>query len=156
MDIVEPETRSRMMAAIKGRNTKPEMLVRRALHAAGFRYRLHDKRLPGKPDIVLPKWRAVVLIHGCFWHRHPGCRFATTPASNPEFWQRKFDDNVDRDRRNELQLSSLGWRVAVVWECQIKSGRAPTIVSMLADWLQSPWPMHFEFFSDEFRSSPAG
>jgi DNA mismatch endonuclease (patch repair protein) len=156
MDIVEPEIRSRMMAAIKGRDTKPEMVVRKALHAAGFRYRLHDKRLPGKPDIVLPKWRAVVLIHGCYWHRHPGCRYATTPASNPEFWQRKFDHNVDRDRRDELRLEKLGWRVAVIWECQLKSGRAPTTVSTLADWLQSPSRMLFQLSADEFHPSPAG
>jgi DNA mismatch endonuclease, patch repair protein len=149
MDIVEPATRSRMMAAIRGRDTKPEMVVRKRLHAAGFRYRLHDKRLPGKPDIVLPRWRAVVLIHGCFWHRHPGCRFATSPASNPEFWQRKFDANVGRDQRVESQLGSLGWRVAVVWECQIKSGKARETIARLADWLKSPSGDRFELSIEE-------
>lgn len=138
MDIVEPVTRSRMMAGIKSRDTKPEMIVRRALHAAGFRYRLHDRRLPGRPDIVLPKWRAVVLIHGCFWHRHAGCRYATKPTSNQIFWEDKFTQNEKRDERDQKTLEALGWRIAIVWECGLKSGKGPSTVAALANWLQVP------------------
>jgi DNA mismatch endonuclease, patch repair protein len=124
-----------MMAGIKGQNTKPEMLVRKALHAAGFRFRLHDRRLPGRPDIVLSKWRAVVHVHGCFWHRHAGCRYATTPASNEEFWRRKFDQNVSRDHQNIQRLVDLGWRVATVWECELKPGGLLEKTGALIDWL---------------------
>ena len=99
-DIVDPETRSRMMSGIKGKNTRPELALRRALHARGFRYRLHDKRLPGKPDLILPRFRAAIFVHGCFWHRHEGCKYATTPATRPEFWQAKFRENAERDQRN--------------------------------------------------------
>jgi DNA mismatch endonuclease, patch repair protein len=120
MDIVDRATRSRMMSGIRGRNTAPEMLVRRALHAAGLRFRLHRKDLPGSPDVVLPRHNAVVFVHGCFWHRHPGCRFATTPATRPEFWRKKFDGNVERDVRQRRALRKLGWRVFTVWECQAK------------------------------------
>jgi len=119
VDVVTPEVRSRMMAGIRGRDTRPELLLRKALHARGFRYRLADKRLPGSPDIVLPKYRAVIFVHGCFWHRHPGCGKATTPASNTDFWLAKFAANVTRDERNLHDLIDLGWRVAIVWECAI-------------------------------------
>lgn len=118
-DVVTPEVRSRMMAGIRGRNTRPELLLRKALHARGFRYRIADKRLPGSPDIVLPKYRVVIFVHGCFWHRHPGCSKATTPASNTDFWQAKFAANVARDERNLRELHHLGWRTAIVWECAI-------------------------------------
>ncbi len=117
-DIVDRQTRSHMMSAIKGKDTGPEMRVRAYLHAAGLRYRLHDRRLPGKPDLVFPQHRVVLLVHGCFWHRHPGCRLATIPSSNKEFWQKKFDVNVMRDRRNEEQLTRLGWHVIRIWECE--------------------------------------
>ena len=120
MDIVDRATRSRMMAGIRGRNTAPEVAVRRALHAAGFRFRLHRKDLPGSPDIVLPKHGVAILVHGCFWHRHPGCRFATTPASNPEFWRAKFAENVERDLRKRRQLRKLGWKVYTIWECDTR------------------------------------
>ena len=110
------------MSGISGKNTKPEIAVRQALHRLGFRYRLHVRDLPGKPDIVLPRYRAVVNVHGCFWHRHPGCRYATTPASNAEFWRVKLQGNVERDKRTDSQLASLGWRVFTVWECE--SGNA--------------------------------
>lgn len=119
-DIVDPETRSRMMSGIRGKDTKPELALRRALHARGFRYRLHDKWLPGKPDLVLPRFRVVIFVHGCFWHRHEGCKYATTPATRPEFWQAKFRENAERDQRNIDALLALGWRVAVVWECEIR------------------------------------
>lgn len=111
-------TRSRMMSGIRGKNTKPELAVRSFLHRAGLRFRLHAK-LPGKPDLVLPKYRTVVFVHGCFWHRHEDCRYATTPTSNPEFWREKFAANVRRDARVRQQLEELGWRVLVIWSCQL-------------------------------------
>lgn len=119
-DVVDRQTRSRMMAGIRGRDTKPEMVVRSYLHAAGLRFRLHDRRLPGRPDIVLPRYRAVVLVHGCFWHRHPGCRYATNPSSRSDFWITKFAANVDRDRRDAASLSALGWTVITIWECETR------------------------------------
>jgi DNA mismatch endonuclease, patch repair protein len=120
-DIVDRKTRSRMMAGIRGRDTKPELRVRRYLHRAGLRFRLHDRRLPGRPDIVLPRFRTVVFVHGCFWHQHPGCRFAYMPTSNRQFWQEKLSRNVNRDRERQANLASVGWRVIVVWECETKS-----------------------------------
>ena len=112
--------RSRNMAAIRGKDTAPELAVRRILHAMGLRFRLHRKDLPGRPDIVLPKHRTVVFVHGCFWHRHEDCRYTTTPKTRQEFWQAKFAANVERDRRNRTDLQQLGWRVIVVWECELK------------------------------------
>ena len=135
IDVVDKATRSRMMAGIQGKNTLPELAVRRSLHAAGFRYRLHVASLPGKPDIVLPRYRAVILVHGCFWHRHPGCRFATTPATRPDFWLDKFRQNVMRDRRNHDALIEQGWKVATVWECDIRRG--DQLLGSLADWIVS-------------------
>jgi DNA mismatch endonuclease (patch repair protein) len=119
-DVVDRQTRSRMMAGIRGRDTRPELVVRSYLHAAGLRFRLHDRRLPGRPDIVLPRYRVVVLVHGCFWHRHPGCRYATTPASRRDFWMAKLTANVDRDRRDAESLKALGWSVFTIWECQTR------------------------------------
>jgi DNA mismatch endonuclease (patch repair protein) len=119
-DVVDRATRSRMMSGIRGRDTKPEKQVRSFLHRAGLRFRLHAS-LPGKPDLVFPRHRAVVFVHGCFWHRHAGCQYATTPSSNVEFWQAKFDSNVERDRRVTRQLRKEGWRVFVIWECQLSS-----------------------------------
>lgn len=121
MDIVDRATRSRMMSGIRGSNTKPEVTVRSFLHRQGFRFRLHTRVLPGRPDIVLPRFRTAVFVHGCFWHRHRGCRFAYTPKSNLPFWQAKFDGNVERDRRKVRELRKLGWRVEVIWECQVGS-----------------------------------
>lgn len=112
--------RSRMMANIRGRNTWPERSLRSLLFARGYRYRLHVKKLPGCPDLVFPKYRAVVFVHGCFWHRHEGCRYTTTPKTNVEFWEQKLKENIDRDGRHLEMLRSLGWRVAVVWECALK------------------------------------
>ena len=106
------------MGRIRGANTKPERLVRSMLHRMGLRFRLHRKDLPGKPDIVLPKHRTVIFVHGCFWHRHRGCRFAYTPKSRVEFWTRKFEQNVERDRRACRVLRRQGWRVITIWECQ--------------------------------------
>ena len=107
-----------MMSSIRGSNTQPELLVRRYLHGTGLRFRLHARSLPGRPDIVLPRYRAAVFVHGCFWHRHEGCRFTTTPATRTEFWQDKFRGNVARDRRDAVLLRSAGWRVFTVWECE--------------------------------------
>lgn len=120
MDVVDSATRSRMMSGIRSKDTKPEMTVRRFLHAKGFRYRLHVRDLPGSPDLVLPKYRVAILVHGCFWHRHHGCRFATTPASNAERWRLKFQTNIDRDIQKLASLQTAGWRVIVVWECELK------------------------------------
>jgi DNA mismatch endonuclease, patch repair protein len=117
-DIVDALTRSRMMAAIGPKDTAPEMRVRRYLHALGLRFRIHDRRLPGKPDIVLPSLRAIIFVHGCFWHRHQGCRYATSPSSNIDFWERKFRRNVERDAAKTAALRAEGWRVHVVWECE--------------------------------------
>ena len=123
-DIVSPEVRSRMMRAIGPGNTAPEMRVRRFLHSAGLRYRLHVSGLPGKPDIVLPKFRCVIFVHGCFWHRHTGCHLATTPATRPEFWSQKFQKNVERDHKVQTFLETAGWRVLTIWECETKSDAA--------------------------------
>ena len=118
-DVFSKEERSRVMRQVKGANTKPEMRVRRFLHGQGFRYSLHRKDLPGKPDIVLRKYKTVVFVHGCFWHGHPGCKAADLPASNREYWERKIGRNVERDRQNQTLLGGQGWRVIVVWECRL-------------------------------------
>ena len=109
------------MAAVGSKDTGPELKLRKMLHALGYRYRLHDARLPGKPDIVFARRRAAVFVNGCFWHRHEGCRYATTPKTDTDFWQSKFEANRARDKRNIATLKRLGWRVAVVWQCQLKS-----------------------------------
>ncbi|WP_340587303.1 DNA mismatch endonuclease Vsr [Erythrobacter alti] len=136
-DIVDPATRSRMMSGIRGKNTKPEVRLRRLLHAEGFRFRVHDKHLPGKPDIVLPKWKAAIQVHGCFWHRHEGCRFATTPATRQDFWEEKFAGNVARDRRNLELLQDAGWRTAIVWECAIRDGDFDQLLTILRKWIRN-------------------
>jgi len=121
MDIVDPATRSRMMSGIRGKDTVPEMMVRRFLHGRGFRYRLHRKELPGRPDLVLPRLKVCIFVNGCFWHRHPGCVFATTPKTRPEFWNEKFQKNVVRDLANIEALNNAGWNVLILWECQLKN-----------------------------------
>ena len=126
--------RSRMMSSIRGKDTWPERTLRSLLFARGFRYRLHVRKLPGSPDLVFPKHGAVVFVHGCFWHRHEGCRYITTPRTNEEFWQRKFLDNVDRDRRHVEALRTLGWRVAIVWECALKHSVEDT-ARLVEEWL---------------------
>lgn len=128
VDVVDKVTRSRMMSGIRGRDTKPELQVRRYLHAAGFRFRLSPRNVFGKPDIVLPKYRTVVFVHGCYWHRHEGCRFATTPTSNTEFWQEKFEANTRRDRKVVERLHTDGWNVQVVWECDLNEQRLQGLV----------------------------
>jgi len=124
------------MAAIRGKNTKAEVRLRKQLFAQGFRYRLHRRDLPGSPDIVLPKYRAVIFVHGCFWHRH-GCRFTTNPATNSDFWSVKFSKNLVRDRLVRAELLAEGWRVATVWECIIgTSGLSSRELTKLRKWLQ--------------------
>lgn len=136
-DIVSSRTRSRMMAGIRGKDTKPELALRRSLHALGFRYRLHAKGLPGKPDLALPKYKAVIFVHGCFWHRHPECRYASNPSTRPEFWAAKFAANVARDRSVRLSLLRAGWRVATVWECALRTREgAAVVLDNLSDWLR--------------------
>ena len=114
------EQRSRNMSAIKSKNTKPEIAVRKLLHSMGYRFRLHRKDLPGSPDIVLPKYKTVIFVHGCFWHRHKNCKYASTPKTRQEFWEAKFRENINRDKLNQENLSSKGWKIIIVWECEIK------------------------------------
>lgn len=120
MDILTKERRSQVMSRIRGRNTKPEMLVRRTAHALGLRFRLHRRDLPGTPDIVFPAKKTALFVHGCFWHRHDSCRYAYTPKSNETFWSQKFVRNVERDREVMNELRRAGWRPIVIWECETK------------------------------------
>ena len=119
MDRITHDQRSHLMSQVRAKNTKPELVVRSFLHRNGFRFRLHVKDLPGTPDIVLPKYKTVVDVRGCYWHRHKGCKKTTTPSTNVEFWQKKFTENVARDQRTEAELRRLGWRVIVIWDCEI-------------------------------------
>jgi len=141
-DTVDKATRSRIMAAVRGKDTQPELALRKALHARGFRYRLHAKGLPGKPDLVFPKYHAVCFIHGCFWHRHQDCRYATIPKTNVSFWETKFSATVVRDQRNHTTLLGAGWRVAIVWECSLRGKRLMATVSEIAEWLASDSPTY--------------
>lgn len=137
-DIVDKQTRSRMMAGIRGKDTKPELALRQALHARGFRFRLHAKNVHGRPDLVFPKHRAVIFVHGCFWHRHEGCRYTTSPSTRPEFWHAKFEANVARDSAVRATLLETGWRVAMVWECALrKTDQVQTTAGILSTWLLS-------------------
>lgn len=120
VDRLTPERRSWLMSRVGSKNTTPEMVVRRAAHSLGLRFRLHRKDLPGTPDLVFPKWKIAIFVHGCFWHRHPGCVKASTPRSRTEFWQRKFDSNVQRDEKNVELLQDWGWKVLTIWECETK------------------------------------
>lgn len=135
-DIVSPAVRSRMMSGIRGKNSKPEMLVRRLLFATGYRFRLHRTDLPGKPDIVMPGRQIAIFVHGCFWHAHQQCKYAKTPATRPEFWRVKLQANADRDHRAIEQLVAMGWRVMCVWECATRDRE--TVESLgdnLVDWI---------------------
>lgn len=136
-DIVDRATRSRMMSRIRGKDTAPEMLIRRGLHARGFRFRLHDRKLPGRPDIVLPARRAIIMVQGCFWHGHD-CHLFRWPASRPDFWRAKIRGNVERDRQNALALQTAGWRLLTVWECALKGReRLPEdqLLAAISSWL---------------------
>ena len=137
-DIVDTQTRSRMMSAIRAKDTIPELALRKALHARGFRFRLQTKEISGRPDLLLPRYRAVILVHGCFWHRHAGCRFTTTPATRAEFWTDKFGRNVVRDRQVRQLLFDSGWRIATVWECVLRKPlMVAAVVELLGNWLGS-------------------
>ena len=118
MDIVSRERRSTMMSRIRAKDTGPEIVVRRIAHRLGFRFRLHGRDLPGTPDIVFPRHKKIIFVHGCYWHRHKGCKKAYQPKSNVEFWQQKFTKNLDRDRENQGLLQRQGWQVLVIWECE--------------------------------------
>ena len=133
MDSLTKEHRSWIMSRIRSTDTKPEMVVRSFLHRNGFRFRLHVKDLPGHPDIVLPKYKTVIEIRGCFWHRHKGCKKSTIPSSNTEYWLTKFKQNVKRDKRHAKELKALGWQLIVVWECETTKKRFPP--SVLSDFV---------------------
>ncbi|MCM8731574.1 very short patch repair endonuclease [Hephaestia sp. GCM10023244] len=124
MDKISPERRSENMRRIGRKDTAPEMVVRRTAHSLGLRYRLHRKDLPGTPDLVFPRQRLAIFVHGCFWHRHTGCRNCTTPSTRQEFWIAKFAANVERDARSERELCELGWQVEVIWECETRDRQA--------------------------------
>ena len=131
-DVHEPEVRSYNMSRIKAKDTKPEMLVRKFLHARGFRYKLHDKTLPGKPDIVLPKFNTIVFVHGCFWHGHEGCNYFVVPRTRTQWWLDKISTNRRKDKENETKLKISGWNVLTVFECELKSGnRQETLMRLI-------------------------
>lgn len=136
-DVVGKVARSRMMSGIRGKNTKPELIIRKALHAQGFRFRLHVKDLPGKPDLVLPKYKAVIFVNGCFWHGHD-CRYFKVPQTRADFWLDKIGQNKSRDKYQQAVLQSLGWKVMVVWECAVramKGQKSRTLIDLIAEWL---------------------
>lgn len=130
VDFLSPTERSERMSRIRSKDTVPEVTLRRSLHALGLRFRLHRRDLPGRPDIVLPRHRVVIFVHGCFWHRHAGCKIATTPKSNTAFWIEKFERNVARDVRSTELLKAQGWRVIVAWECELGSARMAADVAL--------------------------
>lgn len=140
VDVVDKATRSRMMSGIRAKDTRPEIFLRKGLHAQGFRYRIHVKDIPGKPDIVLPKYRALIIVHGCFWHGHD-CRYFRPSSTRPEFWLSKIDGNRQRDRRNIQNQLDRGWRVLTVWECAVRASmrkKSPLdCVGLAAEWLES-------------------
>lgn len=137
-DAVSRDSRSKIMAAVRQRDTGPEMVVRRSLHRHGFRFRVSDRRLPGSPDITLSRYRVVIFVNGCFWHRHHSCRFATTPRSNGAWWAEKFARNIERDRDKKRQLLEIGWRVMVVWECAVRKNGPLRMeaIDALMEWIR--------------------
>lgn len=148
MDIVSPQKRSQMMSGIRGKNTKPELLVRSLLFKAGYRFRLHRKGLPGTPDIVMPGRRVAIFIHGCFWHRHHACPQARLPKSNVEFWETKLSRNEQRDQAKYRDLANLGWRTLVIWECAIRrQSDMALLAKSITRWIES---------DDLFSELPAG
>ena len=137
VDVVSPEKRSEMMSGIRGKDTKPELLIRKSLHARGFRYRLHDSKLPGKPDLAFPRYKAVIEINGCFWHGHD-CHLFKWPSSRKAFWKEKISGNITRDSKNHAALEQLGWRILTIWECALKGKtRIPLddVIEQAASWL---------------------
>ncbi len=135
VDSLTKEKRSWNMGRIKGKNTRPELIVRKLLHHNGYRFRLHKKDLHGKPDIVLPKFKTAIFVHGCFWHRHKECSDATTPKTRTEFWNQKFAGNIERDRKNEIALQEAGWEVIIVWECE--TSKPSTLIAKLQSELNN-------------------
>lgn len=152
MDIVPSHVRSRMMASIRSKNSRPELVIRRYLHANGFRFRLHKRDLPGRPDLVLPRWKVVVFVHGCFWHGHAGCRYFRWPATRVDFWKKKISLNVERDRRAEDSLRTLGWRLAIVWECALRE-KPDSALGDLSRWIRSS-SKELEIFSEAAQVCP--
>lgn len=134
-DVHTPAQRSKNMASIRGKDTTPELRVRSALHRAGYRFRLHRKDIPGKPDIVMPGRKIAIFVHGCYWHRHPGCKYATIPKSSTDFWQEKFKSNIARDKKVAKQIKEIGWRRLVIWECETKEEQQ--IQNIIIDFLAS-------------------
>ena len=132
-DVHSPETRSYNMSRIKGKNTKPEERVRKYLFSHGFRYRKNVYNLPGKPDIVLPKYKTCIFVNGCFWHKHEGCKYFVWPKNNADFWKKKINGNADRDLRQQQELQTLGWKVIVVWECELKSEKFEETMSSIIE-----------------------
>lgn len=152
-DIVSAQVRSRMMAGIRSKDTNPEMILRRGLHRRGFRFRLHDKQLQGRPDLIFPKFRAVIFAHGCFWHGH-ACRLFKWPSTRPEFWRAKIESNIERDRASQDQLKADSWRIGIVWECAMKGSNQLNIEAVLdtcGEWLFST-SQRLEISSSEARS----
>ena len=136
-DIVSTEKRSAMMSGIRAKDTKPEVAIRKALFASGFRYRLHKNSLPGSPDIVLAKYRVAVFVHGCFWHMHQNCKFSRMPSTRSDFWSKKLTANVARDKRVTAELLTLGWRILVIWECHVRASRNTSELQVqLSDWIR--------------------
>jgi DNA mismatch endonuclease (patch repair protein) len=154
-DIVDRTTRSRMMSGIRGKHTQPELALRRALHKKGLRYRLHVRDLPGRPDIVMPKHHVAIQVHGCFWHRHKGCRFCTNPSSNRSFWKKKFKRTIERDRMNTNNLLRAGWRTAIVWECALDGTGVLLVANTLIKWLAGTEPF-LEVDAKEYRRQSKG
>lgn len=136
-DVHEPKTRSYNMSQISGKDTKPEMIVRKFLHANGFRYRLHVKNLPGKPDLVLPKYSTVIFVHGCFWHMHEGCKYFKLPKTRADWWKEKLYANKERDKKYIQQFEEDGWNVIVVWECELKAKMKENTLTSLVDKLEN-------------------
>lgn len=139
-DVVKPEVRSRMMSGIRGKDTQPELLLRRGLFSRGIRFRLHAASLPGRPDLVIRKHKVVILVHGCFWHAHEGCRYFRLPGSNQQFWAEKLGRNRQRDAKSTTELKAAGWRVAVVWECALRSAPADAL-DAVAEFVKGDRPM---------------
>ena len=138
-DIVKPAKRSQMMSGIGGKDTKPELIVRKGLHSKGFRYRLHHRKLPGKPDLVFPRYKCVIFVNGCFWHGHT-CHLFKWPSSRAEFWKRKISNTIERDFKNFMLLDNKGWRILTIWECALKGKtRLPIedVIEMASRWLSS-------------------
>lgn len=137
MDVHDQKTRSYNMSRVKGKDTKPEEIVRKYLFFQGFRYRKNDKRLPGKPDIVLPKYKTVIFVNGCFWHKHEGCKYFVWPKSNSEFWKEKIESNIVRDKKQYEELKNAGWHVIIVWECELKKKQRMDTLERLVTEIQT-------------------